>query len=91
MASWLDPALSLSAEAAQEWDRRQAAAQHRDELSALADRLIVAHYQHERILKQALKRVTELEVKLMLAEAKPAPPAPAARHLAWARELLRRP
>jgi hypothetical protein len=87
--SWLDPTLSLSAEASREWDRHQAARLHRDQLCPLVDRLICNHYHHEVIIQQALKRITQLEVELMLAQSTPAAPGPAPRHLQWAKELLR--
>ena len=88
MGNWLDPELSLSSEIEQEIDRRNAVRLTLQELQIVADKLIVDWYRHQHLLEQALQRVCSLEVKLMLAEARPAPREPSPEHHCWARELL---
>lgn len=90
MNSWLDPALSLPSELEQERDRRNAVKLSLQELQVVADKLICDWYRHQTMLAQALRQVSILEVKLMLAEAKPAPREPSPDHLRMARELLGR-
>lgn len=85
---WLDPALPLSAEIAQEIDRRRAAHLDLQGLQQLADALIVDWYRHQQLLGCCLKRIRLLEVQVVLAEAPPAPCEPSAMHRALARELL---
>ena len=88
MSSWLNPELSLPSELLQERDRRNAVKLGLQELQIVADKLIVDWYRHQTMLEQALRQVSALEVKLMLAEARPTPREPSPEHLRMARELL---
>lgn len=84
--TWLNPALSLETQLSQEHDRRRAAQMSREQLSALADRLICQLYRSDLILDQALRRVAQLEAERALGQ-----PVPARRrHFQWARDLLGR-
>lgn len=89
--SWVNPDLSLPSQLEREMDRRRAARATRDELSILADKLLLDWYRHETVIAAAAKRIASLELQLMLAQSQPARPEPAPRHLQWARELLGRP
>lgn len=88
--NWIDLDLSLSAEAAQEHDRRAAARLHRDELAQLVDQLICAHYRHQHVIRQAVDEVRRLQVQLALTQARPSKRGPSACHIGWARDLLSR-
>lgn len=82
MTCWWKPNLSLAAEVHMEADRRQAAHLSRDELSALADRLIQCWYHQHAVIQAATKEIAGHELKSQLQQ------APADRHLHWAREIL---
>ena len=84
---WLDPALPLSAEIAQEIDRRRAVRLDLQALQQLADALILDWYRHQQMLGCCLRRVQLLEVQLELAQAPPMSRKPSAQHQALAREL----
>ena len=79
---WLKPELSLSRELELETARREIPRLHRHDLEARLDSALVHAVTFDHLLRQALARVQELELKEALA----APPAP--RHQEWARELL---
>jgi len=79
---WLKPELSLSRELELETARREIPRLHRHDLEARLDSALVHVVTFDHLLRQALARVQELELKEALA----APPAP--RHQEWARELL---
>jgi len=79
---WLKPELSLSRELELETARREIPRLHRHDLEARLDSALVHCVTFDHLLRQALARVQELEIKEALA----APPAP--RHLAWARDLM---
>lgn len=68
---WFIPEPSLTAQLDREMDRRKAASLKRDELSELADKLIIDWYQHEAAVNLLLGRVRHLEVELALAKSKP--------------------
>ena len=88
MENWLNPTLSLSTQFQQEHDRRAAVRLTHQELQIVADRLIVDWYRHQHVAEQLLRRVSFLEMQLMLASAPPAKRGPDERHLEWAKELL---
>jgi len=79
---WIDPTLSLSRELELETARREIPRLHRHDLEARLDSALVHCVTFDHLLRQALARVQELEIKEALA----GPPAP--RHLAWAQDLL---
>ena len=79
---WLKPELSLSRELELETARREIPRLHRHDLEARLDSALVHCVTFDHLLRQALARVQELEIK----EALTAPPTP--RHLAWARDLM---
>ena len=79
---WLKPELSLSRELELETARREIPRLHRHDLEARLDSALVHAVTFDHLLRQALARVQELELKEALA----APPAP--QHQEWARELL---
>jgi len=79
---WLKPELSLSRELELETARREIPRLHRHDLEARLDSALVHAVTFDHLLRQALARVQELEIKEALA----APPAP--RHLGWARDLM---
>lgn len=83
MDSWLNPELSLQTEARQELDRRAAVKLDHQDLQQLTDALIVQWYRQQQIIGCAMKRVMELEIKLMLSGNDPS-----AQHLLMAKELL---
>jgi hypothetical protein len=61
----------------------------RDDLSILADNLIVQAYDQKALIDSLLGRVRCLEVELVLArDAKPAQP-PSGNHRQWAKNLLK--
>ena len=79
---WLKPELSLSRELELETARREIPRLHRHDLEARLDSALVHCVTFDHLLRQALARVQELEIK----EALTAPPTP--RHLGWARDLM---
>jgi hypothetical protein len=82
------PTLSLERQFNRDLDRRTAAHLCRDDLSILADGLIVQAYNQKALIDALLGRVRCLEVELVLArDAKPAQP-PSEEHQQWAREML---
>ena len=83
MDSWLNPQLSLQTELDQERDRRAAVRLDLETLQQLTDNLIVVGYRQQQMLSCAMRRVMELELKLMLAEA-----GPTSDHYRMAKELL---
>jgi hypothetical protein len=79
---WLKPELSLSRELELETARREIPRLHRHDLEARLDSALVHAVTFDHLLRQALARVQELEIKEALA----GPPLP--RHHEWARQLL---
>ena len=79
---WLDPNLSLSRELELESARRAIPKLHRHDLEARLDSALVHVVTMDHLLRQALAKVSELEIKEALA----GPPLP--RHHEWARQLL---
>lgn len=77
----LDLTLTLSTQLDLERGRRSIRRVHRHELEALADSLLVAHVSQQQIIRQAMKRVAELEAREAIRD-------PAPRHQQWAREVL---
>ena len=83
------PRISLAEELEREIDRRHAAHLSRDDLAILVDRLIVDLYQRQSVLNQALGRVRQLEVELVLSGAPPNTGAIEQRYLEMAQNLAR--
>ena len=81
------PTLSLETQLSRALDRRTAAHLCRDDLSILADGLIVQVYGQKALLDALLGRVRHLEVELVLRDARPLQP-PSEEHQQWAREVL---
>jgi hypothetical protein len=82
------PTLSLETELSMAMKRRTAAHLCRDELSIVADGLIVQAYSQKALIDSLLGRVRQLEVELVLArDARPLQP-PSDEHQRWAREVL---
>jgi len=79
---WLNPELSLSRQLELETARRAIPRLHRHDLEAQLDSALIHCLTFDHLLRQALARVSELEIKAAIAE----PPAP--RHEEWARDLL---
>jgi hypothetical protein len=79
---WMNPDLSLSRQLELERARREIPRMHRHDLEARLDSALVHCVTFDHLLRQALARVAELELKKALAE----PYAP--RHEEWAWELL---
>jgi len=79
---WLDPTLSLSRELELETARRAIPRLHRHDLEARLDSALVHVVTMDHLLRQALAKVSELEIKAALT----GPPLP--RHHEWARQLL---
>jgi len=79
---WIDPCLSLPRELELEAARRVIPRLHRHDLEARLDSALVHAVTMDHLLRQALARVSELELRELVA----APPAD--RHHQWARELL---
>ena len=67
---WLDPELSLGAELNLEAARRAIPRAHRHDLEAAADLALVRSVTLERLLRQALARVQEPEVRAGLGQGK---------------------
>ena len=83
-AQWrLDLTLTLGMQLDLERGRRSIPRLQRVELDALADSMLVQHFHHQQIIRQALKRVAELEAREAIRD-------PAPRHHQWAREVLGR-
>ena len=85
-APWFLPELSVPTQLRQELDRRAAAKLSRDELSVLADKLILDWYKHSALIDRLLGRVRQMEVERALQNAKPLGPA-TEEHLEWVRHL----
>jgi len=79
--AWLDPALSLSAELELERARRAIPKLHRHDLEARLDSALVHLVTQDQLLRQALARVQELELKEIVSQ------PPSDQHRAWAAEL----
>jgi hypothetical protein len=79
---WLDPALSLGRELELESARRQIPKMHRHDLEARLDSALVHVVTMDNLLRQALARVSELELREVAGR------PPVERHHRWARELL---
>jgi len=93
--SWVNPVLSLPSQLEREMDRRRAARATHEELNILVDKLLLDWYRHEAVISAAAKRIANLELQLMLAQADaqlqvPGKNEPEPRHLQWAQELLSR-
>ena len=84
----LVPDLSLERQLSRALDRRNAAHMCRDDLSMLADYLIVETYNQQHVIDALLGRVRQLEVEVVLAQdSRPLQP-PGDDHRQWAREVL---
>lgn len=79
----MDPKLSLSRELELEAARREIPRLHRHELEARFDSALVHCITFDHLLRQALARVQELELREALSQ-----PAPAERHRSWPAEIL---
>lgn len=78
---WLDYQLSLERELIREAHRVQIRSMGLDELREATDRVLVDYHLTKHLLRQHVRRVAELELRIALDE-------PDDRHRAWARELL---
>ena len=81
--SWMIPQLTLSAELDRERGRRLIREMSPERLAAHADSLWVAYLNQSTILRQATRRIAELEAREAIKD-------PAPRHHQWAREVLSR-
>lgn len=79
---WLDPTLSLSRELDLEKARRAIPRMHRRDLEARLDSALVHVASMDNLWRQALARVSELELREVAGR------QPADRHHQWAREVL---
>jgi hypothetical protein len=79
---WLDPTLSLAAELQLETARRAIPRMHRHDLEARLDSALVHAVTMDHLLRQALARVAEMELRELVGQ------PPAERHHQWAKELL---
>jgi len=79
--AWLDPTLSLSAELELERARRAIPKLHRHDLEARLDSALVHLVTQDQLLRQALARVQELELKEIVNQ------PPNDQHHAWAAEV----
>jgi len=79
--AWLDPTLSLSAELELERARRAIPRLHRHDLEARLDSALVHLVTQDQLLRQALARVQELELKEIVNQ------PPSDQHHAWAAEV----
>jgi len=86
---WLTPQPEPHTQLRQEQDRRAAAKLSRDELSILADKLIVDWYTHSALIDSLLRRVRCLEVELALSKVQSTPTSSDTKPSALLRELLR--
>ena len=80
---WLQPELSLSRALELEAARREIPRLHRHDLEARLDSALCHAITFDHLLRQALARVQELELKAAISQ-----PAPLERHRHWAAELL---
>ena len=80
---WLRPELSLSRQLELEAARREIPRLHRHDLEARLDSALCHAITFDHLLRQALARVQELELKAAISQ-----PAPQERHRHWAAELL---
>jgi hypothetical protein len=80
---WLDPQLSLSRELELETARRAIPRMHRHDLEARLDSALVHTVTMDHLLRQALARVQELELREIVSQ------PPTDRHHRWAAEVLR--
>jgi hypothetical protein len=80
---WLDPQLSLSRELELETARRAIPRMHRHDLEARLDSALVHTVTMDHMLRQAMARVQELEIREILNQ------PPTDRHHRWAAEVLR--
>ena len=71
--SWMVPTLSLETQLSRALARRTAAHLCRDDLSIVADGLIVQAYDQKALIDSLLGRVRQLEVELVLARDQPNP------------------
>lgn len=88
--SWLDPDLSLERHANMAIDIRQALHLPPEHLRDLVARLIRDSYHQQQLLDCAVRRVTALEIELMLLTEEPGIKPPTADHYAMARSLMAR-
>ena len=79
---WLDPQLSLPRELELEAARRAIPHLHRRDLEARLDSALVHAITMDNLLRQALARVSELELRELVGQ------PPAERHHQWARDLM---
>jgi hypothetical protein len=79
---WLDPTLSLARELELEAARRAIPKLHRHDLEAQLDSALVHCVTMDNLLRQALARVSEMELRELVGQ------PPAERHHQWARELM---
>ena len=79
---WLDPQLSLARELELEAARRTIPKMHRHDLEARLDSALVHAVTMDHLLRQALARVAEMELRELVGQ------PPAERHHQWARDLL---
>ena len=79
---WLDPQLSLPRELELEAARRAIPQLHRHDLEARLDSALVHAVTMDNLLRQALARVAEMELRELVGQ------APAERHHQWAKDLL---
>jgi hypothetical protein len=79
------PQLTLSAELDRERGRRLIREMSPERLAAHADSLWVAYLNQSTILRQATRRIAELEAREAIRDPDPAP-----RHHQWAREVMAR-
>lgn len=87
--SWLTAQPEPHTQLRQEQDRRAAAKLSRDELSILADKLIVDWYTHSTLIDSLLRRVRCLEVEVALSMVQSTQPPSTAQPSPLAYELLR--
>lgn len=88
---WLTAQPEPHTQLRQEQDRRAAAKLSRDELSILADKLIVDWYAHSTLIDGLLRRVRclEVEVEVALSKVQDSPTSSEIKPSALVRELLR--
>jgi len=79
---WLDPSISLSRELDLEKARRSIPRMHRHDLEARLDSALVQVVTMDNLLRQALARVSELELREVAGQ------PPVDRHHQWVREVL---
>lgn len=79
---WIDPNLSLSRQLELERARREIPRLHRHDLEARLDSALCHAITFDHLLRQALARVQELELRAVINS------PPADRHHAWAAEVM---